>query len=76
MGPAARRVDRLPQLLGPTHRPVRRELLEAEGVLLAPGSIFGQPGNHSGSGSGHDLPAGLERLEAYAERALPIPNLR
>ena len=67
-----------PELLGPT--PIDRfaaELLEAEGVLLAPGSIFGHPGNHFRLGFGRtDLPAGLERLEAYAERALPVPNLR
>ena len=62
------------ELLGPT--PIDRfaaELLEAEGVLLAPGSIFGHPGNHFRLGFGRtDLPAGLERLEAYAERALPV----
>ena len=67
-----------PELLGPT--PIDRfaeDLLEAEGVLLAPGSIFGHPGNHFRLGFGRtDLPAGLERLEAYAERALPVPNLR
>ncbi len=67
-----------PELLGPT--PIDRfatELLEAEGVLLAPGSIFGHPGNHFRLGFGRtDLPAGLERLEAYAERALPVANLR
>ncbi len=67
-----------PELLGDT--PVDRfveELLEAEGVLLAPGSIFGHPGNHVRLGFGRtDLSAGLERLEAYAERALPVPNLR
>ena len=67
-----------PELLGPT--PIDRfatDLLEAEGVLLAPGSIFGHPGNHFRLGFGRtDLPAGLERLEAYAERALPVANLR
>jgi aspartate/methionine/tyrosine aminotransferase len=67
-----------PELLGPT--PIDRfaeDLLEAEGVLLAPGSIFGHPGNHFRLGFGRtDLPAGLDRLEAYAERALPVPNLR
>ncbi len=67
-----------PELLGQT--PIDRfaeELLEAEGVLLAPGSIFGHPGNHFRLGFGRtDLPAGLERLEAYAERALAVPNLR
>ena len=67
-----------PELLGQT--PIDRfaeDLLEAEGVLLAPGSIFGHPGNHFRLGFGRtDLPAGLERLEAYAERALAVPNLR
>jgi aspartate/methionine/tyrosine aminotransferase len=67
-----------PELLGPT--PIDRfaeDLLEAEGVLVAPGSIFGHPGNHFRLGFGRaDLPAGLERLEAYADRALAVPNLR
>ena len=67
-----------PELLGPT--PIDRfaeDLLEAEGVLLAPGSIFGHPANHFRLGFGRtDLPVALERLEAFAERALPAPNLR
>ena len=46
-------------------------------MLLAPGSIFGHPGNHFRLGFGRtDLPAALERLEAFAERALPVANLR
>ena len=60
-----------PELLGPT--PIDRfaqDLLEAEGVLLAPGSIFGHGGNHFRLGFGRvDLPVALERLEAYAERS-------
>jgi aspartate/methionine/tyrosine aminotransferase len=67
-----------PELLGQT--PIDRfaeDLLEAEGVLLAPGSIFGHPGNHFRLGFGRtDLPVALERLEAFAERALPAANLR
>jgi len=54
--------------------PVERfthELLEAEGVLLAPGSIFGHPGNHFRLGYGRtDMPIALERLEAFVERTL------
>jgi aspartate/methionine/tyrosine aminotransferase len=47
------------------------DLLEAEGVLLAPGSIFGHPGNHFRLGFGRvDLPAALERLEAFSARTL------
>ena len=45
------------------------DLLAAEGVLLAPGSLFGHPGNHFRLGFGRpDLPVGLARLEAYLER--------
>ncbi len=54
--------------------PVERfvgDLLEAEGVLLAPGSIFGHPGSHFRLGFGRtDLPAALDRLEAFVERTL------
>ena len=67
-----------PELLAST--PIDRfaqDLLEAEGVLLAPGSIFGHPGNHFRLGFGRtDMPVALGRLEAFAERALPAPNLR
>ncbi len=46
------------------------ELVESEGVLLLPASQFGHPGNHFRIGFGReDLPAALERLEAFAERA-------
>jgi aspartate/methionine/tyrosine aminotransferase len=48
-----------------------QDLLEAEGVLLAPGSIFGHPGNHFRLGFGRtDLPDALGRLEAFAHRTL------
>jgi aspartate/methionine/tyrosine aminotransferase len=48
-----------------------QDLLAAEGVLLAPASLFGHPGNHFRLGFGRpSLPAGLERLEAYADRTL------
>jgi len=41
-------------------------LVEAEGVLLLPGSQFGHPGNHFRIGFGReDLPAALGRLEAF-----------
>ena len=47
------------------------ELVEAEGVLLLPGSQFGYPGNHFRLGFGRtDLPEALGRLEAFAERTL------
>ncbi len=45
------------------------DLLHAEGVLIAPGSIFGHPGNHFRIGFGRtDMPAALERLDAYLDR--------
>ena len=46
-------------------------LVEAEGVLLVPGSVFGHPGNHFRLGFGRtDLPEGLGLLEGYAARTL------
>ncbi len=46
-------------------------LVEAEGVLLLPGSQFGYGGNHFRLGFGRtDLPVALERLETYAARTL------
>ena len=46
-------------------------LVEAEGVLLLPGSQFGYGGNHFRLGFGRtDLPEALERLETYAARTL------
>jgi aspartate/methionine/tyrosine aminotransferase len=46
-------------------------LVEAEGVLLLPGSQFGYPGNHFRLGFGRtDLPVALDRLEAHARRTL------
>ena len=46
-------------------------LVEAEGVLLLPGSQFGHAGNHFRIGFGREnLPEALARLEAYAERTL------
>ena len=47
------------------------ELVQTEGVLLAPGSVFEYPGNHFRIGFGRtDLPEALARLEAFAERTL------
>ena len=47
------------------------ELVEAEGVLLLPGSQFGFGGNHFRLGFGRtDLPEALGRLERFAERTL------
>lgn len=48
-----------------------QNLLDAEGVLLAPGSLFGHPGSHVRLGFGRTtLPEGLARFEAYLERTL------
>ncbi|HUQ78721.1 MAG TPA: aminotransferase class I/II-fold pyridoxal phosphate-dependent enzyme [Patescibacteria group bacterium] len=45
-------------------------LVEAEGVLLLPGSQFGFPGNHARIGFGReDLPAALAGLERFLGRA-------
>jgi aspartate/methionine/tyrosine aminotransferase len=47
------------------------ELVEAEGVLLLPGSQFGHAGNHFRVGFGRtDLPVALTRLETFAGRTL------
>ena len=47
------------------------DLVESEGVLLVPGSQFGDPGNHFRLGFGRvNLPEALTRLEAFAERTL------
>ncbi len=44
-------------------------LVEEEGVLIAPGSVFGHPGNHFRVGFGRDgFAAGLARLEAFARK--------
>jgi len=46
-------------------------LVETEGVLLLPGSLFGYGGNHFRLGFGRtDLPAALDRMEAYAGATL------
>jgi aspartate/methionine/tyrosine aminotransferase len=47
------------------------ELVEAEGVLLLPGSTFGHPGNHFRIGFGRvDMPEALAGLERFASRTL------
>ena len=47
------------------------ELVQAEGVLLVPGSQFEYPGNHFRLGFGRtNLPEALGRLETFAERTL------
>lgn len=47
------------------------DLVETEGVLIAPGSIFGMSDGHFRIGFGRtDLPESLARLEAFAERTL------
>jgi aspartate/methionine/tyrosine aminotransferase len=46
-------------------------LVEAEGVLLLPGSTFGHPGNHFRLGFGRtDLPDALGRMERFAKLTL------
>ncbi len=45
------------------------DLLAAEGVLIAPGSVFGHPGNHFRLGFGRtDMPTALARFEAFLAR--------
>ena len=45
------------------------ELVESEGVLLLPGSTFGQPGNHVRLGFGRfDLPEALAGLDRFVSR--------
>jgi aspartate/methionine/tyrosine aminotransferase len=47
------------------------DLIAGSGVLLAPGSIFGHPGNHFRLGFGRrDLPVALAELEAFSARTL------
>jgi aspartate/methionine/tyrosine aminotransferase len=47
-------------------------LVEAEGVLLLPGSVFGHPGDHLRIGFGRrDLPEALAGLTRFAEARLP-----
>jgi aspartate/methionine/tyrosine aminotransferase len=47
------------------------ELLTTEGVLIAPASIFGHPGNRFRLGFGRtDLPVALAGLEACLDRTL------
>jgi len=62
-----------PELLGGV--PIDRfaeDLVEAAGVLLAPGSIFGHRANHFRLGFGRtDMPQALEAFEAFADRTLP-----
>lgn len=46
-----------------------QDLLESEGVLVAPGSIFGHPGHHFRLGFGRiDMPLALAGLERFLER--------
>jgi aspartate/methionine/tyrosine aminotransferase len=47
------------------------DLVRETGVLLLPGSVFSDTGNHFRVGFGRtNMPLALERLEAYAERTL------
>lgn len=61
-----------PRLLSdvPTER-FAAELVEVEGVMLLPGSVYGHPGNHFRLGFGRrNFPEALERLDRFAERRL------
>jgi aspartate/methionine/tyrosine aminotransferase len=56
-------------LKGTTADDFAAELVQAEGVLLMPGSRFGHDGNHVRIGFGRmDLPVALERLGRYLDR--------
>jgi aspartate/methionine/tyrosine aminotransferase len=47
-----------------------RSLVEREGVLILPASLFGYPGNYFRLGFGRrDMPDALERLEHFAQQA-------
>ena len=51
------------------------ELLAAEGVLIAPASIFGYPGNRFRVGFGRsDMPVALAGLEAFLDRTIGRPG--
>jgi aspartate/methionine/tyrosine aminotransferase len=46
-------------------------LVEEEGVMLLPGSVYGHPGNHFRLGFGRrNFPEALERLDRFAEERL------
>ncbi len=72
LGAAAGGLRRLPRL-DPAY-PVEEfavRLVEQEGVLLVPGSIYDYPGNRFRVGFGHaDLPAALAGLERFLRREL------
>ena len=52
------------------------DLVEAEGVLLLPGSQFGHPGNHFRLGFGRtDLPEALTGLEGFAAAHVALAGL-
>lgn len=60
-----------PELHGVPVDRFTEELLAAEGVLIAPASIFGHPGNRFRLGFGRsDLPVALGGLEAFLDRTL------
>ncbi|MBA2442023.1 MAG: hypothetical protein H0V53_06410 [Rubrobacter sp.] len=71
MRPAAGPIG-FPRLLVPV--PVEdfaAELVEEEGVMVLPGTVYGHAGNHFRLGLGRtDFPEALERLERFAERRL------
>jgi aspartate/methionine/tyrosine aminotransferase len=51
------------------------DLVRETGVLILPGTLFGDDGNHFRLGYGRtNLPAALSRLESFAERTLRRPD--
>jgi aspartate/methionine/tyrosine aminotransferase len=60
-----------PRLLGADVEAFCHDLVVEAGVLLLPGTIYDDPGNHFRIGFGRkNLPEGLKRLEAYLSNGL------
>ena len=58
-----------PKLLNGSVETFAADLVNEEGVLIAPGSLFGHGGNHFRLGYGRrDMPRALERLDAFVSR--------
>ena len=76
LGPAARRLDRVPAVDRPgrqDRRLGRRASSQAEGVLLLPGSRFGDAGQPFPARlRPDDLPVALDRLEASRAQDTPV----
>jgi len=58
-----------PQLIGEDVADFCKDLVENTGVLLLPGTLYEDPGNHFRIGFGRkNFPDALARLEAFLER--------